>query len=401
MWLKYFQNQNLLMKFFYKFLVVFLFISFCQILVAQKKFIPGYFIDNKKEKINCLIINEGWIYNPTTFRYKIGEKDKVQVGLLAEVKEFCIPNLFKYVRDTVDIDRSSDLLDDNEMSNSSAPEWHRELLFLKVLVEGNNSLYCYEEVNFMRFFFRVKDQNLQQLIYKKFRPGGGVNFLFNKEYINQLEEISSCKEIDKSKVENINYAEKELKKYFLFINECGGDTSIVYGKKARRWFSIKPMVGFNICSLKTGNGIDSSVSNINFNKKSSFTAGVEFEFLFPFKGDKWSFPVQVSTLTYTSSGIKTNGSEANINYNSVNISGGFRRYFFLSENWKFHLELTYTEDIKANPGSFSSGAGFSYKKFSAQIQMFLRKKVINDPYYNYSNKPAFKDVSLTFKYAVL
>lgn len=111
---------------------------------SQVSFEKGYYIDNTNQKINCLIKNVDWKNNPTEFEYKLAENSEPKKTTIKTIKEFGIDNISKYVRSTVNIDRSSESI--NNLSNDKNPIFKEEELFLKVLVEGKATLYQYVKI---------------------------------------------------------------------------------------------------------------------------------------------------------------------------------------------------------------------------------------------------------------
>ena len=101
---------------------------------SQIKFEKGYFIDNTNQRTNCLIKNIDWENNPTEFEYKLSKESKINKSTINLIQEFGIDNISKYVRSTVNIDRSSERI--NKLSNNKNPIFKEEQLFLKVLIEG-------------------------------------------------------------------------------------------------------------------------------------------------------------------------------------------------------------------------------------------------------------------------
>jgi len=366
---------------------------------AQIKFEPGYIINNDNKKIECLVKNQDWVYAPESVAIKANPGDRAQLKAISEIKEFSIPGQFRYIRTTVDIDQLSDLLDDNEMSDIPDPVWKKQTVYLKVLVQGEITLLVYEKTNFTRFFYQLKNRDPQQLIYKRYRPAESLNFKYNKEYIHQLQQISSCKTISENDINQVAYTQNDLVNYFMDINDCMGNPGFVYKRKKQHWFYLKPIIGYNFGSFATGNSLDTSVSNVTFKSSANFMAGLEFEFILPFNTNEWSFPVDISSFSYNATGTKSNGTAAVINYNTIDISGGFRHYFFLNDDFKILLDLRYTKDIKVRIGSLSAGAGLGYKKIYLSTELFLKKRM-DDPYDYFSDHRKFKVWSVSLKYAI-
>jgi hypothetical protein len=131
---------------------------------SQNTFLEGYFIDNSNSKVNCLIKNEGWLNNPTEFKYKNKINSKVKKLTINKVKEFGVLNVFKYQRHNVDIDRSSKKSD--ELDNNKNPVFNKEKLFLKLLIEGKANLYSYEDRGLVRYFLKKNNADVKQLVSK-------------------------------------------------------------------------------------------------------------------------------------------------------------------------------------------------------------------------------------------
>ena len=107
------------------FVFVFLFTSI--LVFSQIKFEKGYFITNSDSRVECFIKNSDWKNSPVTFEYKINESDKASIKSIAEVKQFEIYNQAKYVRRKVQIDQSSNLL--NQLSELRDPEFAEKEVF--------------------------------------------------------------------------------------------------------------------------------------------------------------------------------------------------------------------------------------------------------------------------------
>ena len=70
-----------------------------------------YFIKNNKEKVECLIKNIGWRYTPTQIDYKLASDTEIKTMKLTNIVEFGIYDDSKFIKRTVDIDRSSSDVD--------------------------------------------------------------------------------------------------------------------------------------------------------------------------------------------------------------------------------------------------------------------------------------------------
>ena len=86
---------------------------------SQISYEKGYYIDNNNQKTNCLIKNIDWRNNPTEFEYKLSNNSESQKITIKSIREFGIDKISKYVRSTVNIDVSSDILDN--LSDNKKP----------------------------------------------------------------------------------------------------------------------------------------------------------------------------------------------------------------------------------------------------------------------------------------
>ena len=188
---------------YFNFTIFFLFfISTCTSTFGQITFEKGYFIDNSGRQTDCLIKNLDWKNNPTSFHYKISEQGEVSVKDITEVEVFNIINGAKYIRKTVEINRSSDKT--SELDEKRKVEFNQEQLFLKELVTGPANLYYYEDGSLIRFFYSLNDNKPSQLVYKKYRKEN-FEIAENNEYRQQLNNALNCTEVKQTKIKNLKY----------------------------------------------------------------------------------------------------------------------------------------------------------------------------------------------------
>src|SRR5690606_31090943 len=134
---------------------------------SQISFEKGYYIDNTNTRVDCLIKNADWKHNPTEFEYKLQANGHPQIAIIKSAKEVGIGNIMKYVRSTVNIDRSNESI--MNLSRDKDPEFQEEELFLKVLVDSKATLYQYVQGALQRYFFNRENSNIEQLIFKKYK----------------------------------------------------------------------------------------------------------------------------------------------------------------------------------------------------------------------------------------
>lgn len=368
---------------------------------SQIRFESGYFIDNSGARINCLILNRDWIYNPNFFEYKLSTNaPRLQKGA-DEVQEFGIDQEVKYISARVKIDRSTDNLDDNEISRSFEPEWKEEQLFLKVIVEGEATLYSYQEAGFSRFFFRKAASPIEQLIYKRYKKPEEVNFKYNQGYLNQLFVSVNCMHLPISSFNDILYNSKDLSNWFRRHNQCmDPNATQTTGPRKRKWFSPKILGGIDYVSYKSGQSLIASESAIDYGQKIGLTYGVELECILPFNKNKWSVFLESSTLAYKASGINNSGNDVSIEYYTINLTTGLRYYAFLKNNLKFLLDAGFVKDIKQYKITSAFGAGISTSRIMLEYRFFYQKHNLHG-YFDGSTGDSFQNMFLTLKLALL
>src|SRR5690554_1980903 len=218
--------------------------------ISQTNFETGYFIQTNGDKVACLIKNEDWIGSPTTFTYKLEENGETKVGSIDNVIEFGSAQSFKYIKTKVEIDQSSDNV--NNLSNVRAPIMKEETLFLKTLVEGKASLYFTQRDNIARYFFSMDNGEIRQLIYKRFLVSP-LKMALNERYKQQLATTLSCSSLSARNFEDLQYKTNSLVDLIKKYNNCEDSDFVVFKKNSQKGkfnLSIRPGVTFNSFSFQ-------------------------------------------------------------------------------------------------------------------------------------------------------
>jgi len=301
---------------------------------SQISFEKGYYIDNNNQKIDCLIKNIDWENSPAEFKYKLSANSEPKKASLESVKEFGIYNISKYIRNTVNIDRSSP--DISKMSTVRRPVFEKEQLFLKVLVEGKTNLYQYKQGKLVRFFYNMDSSNIEQLVYKSYRtPDNKIGK--NYEYKQQLWNYLKCPNFKLKKVENLDYEKNELINFFVEYNKCINQEYISYEKKQKKdLFNLSIRPGLNSSTLSIHNTI-SSYGNTDFDNELAFRFGIEGEFVLPFNKNKWAMIIE-PTYQYFKSETEFATLNVKAVYKSIELPVGVRHYFFLNDNSKLFVD---------------------------------------------------------------
>ncbi|MFB9077598.1 hypothetical protein ACFFLS_01190 [Flavobacterium procerum] len=376
---------------------------FCYSLMnAQISFEKGYFISNDNKKTECYIKNVDWNYNPIEFKYKINIEDSnVKTETIANVKEFGINDNNTYQRAKVNIDISSSELE--RLSVNKNPDWKEDLIFLKVLVKGDTSLYQYVNPEMTRFFYETKNSQLEQLVYKEYfdQESTPRTAIENNYYRQQLLNNVKSENITDNDIKRVIYKRESLMKYFLKYNNVSTkeiENTITSANKSIYLLKVTAGVGFSSISIDATGGY----SDVQYDKKTILRMGLEGELILPFNKNKWSLFVNPTYEQYEdqqdfglannrNNGGKTDYS-SEVKYSSIVVPVGARYYFFLNNTSKIFINAGYTLNIggkfkytavllnfDSNPtGSFFTGLGYNFKnKLSAEVRANVRKDLIN------------------------
>ncbi len=319
-------------------LISFLFCVLSISLSAQISYESGYFIDNNGQKTDCFIKNIDWKNNPTEIEYHLAENKLLQAAKIGKIQEFGIINYSKYKRFVVNIDRSDDELNVDKLSNQREPEFTKDTLFLKVLVEGEANLYAYSEGNLKRYFYKKGTGDIEQLIYKKYMLLK-TQLKINESYKQQLFYNVNC-EGSGNDFSNIDYREKDLRQYFINYNRCTGSDVVTYSDNTKKdLFNLTIRPGLNNAYLDLRGGAGGAL-NVNFGSNFGMRYGVEFEFILPFNKNTWSIFFEPMYQTFNSEAI-FQSEKVIAKYNSIEVPVGLRYYAFFDNNNKVYVNGAY------------------------------------------------------------
>lgn len=296
------------------------------------------------EKVDCLIQDYDWERTPTSFNYKLTEDDEKKIGSIDLIKEFGIEDKVKYIRYKGKIDRSSNRIEN--LSNTRSPEFQEEMLFLKVLIEGNAGLFVYNDADLERFFFNINNSEIEPLVYKSYAISTnhiGENVTYKQQLINGLK----CKAISDKQITTLNYDKNSLCKLFSNYNECTSNTYHSFEnkiKKSSNSITLRP--GLNYTSIDVVFG-SHRPGEIDFGGSLSYRMGGEFETLLPFRNGVWAIIIE-PYLQLWNHKAQNAASVLDVKYSSFNVSMGLRRYIPLKEKNKIFINASMNYDIPFN-----------------------------------------------------
>ena len=311
---------------------------------AQITFVKGYFIGNSGQNTSCFIKDYDWENTPSSFEYKLNLDDKeVRTGALETVSEFGIQNSSKYLRKNVTIEHSSDQLE--LLTDSRTPIWKEEIHFLKVLTEGDASLYLYTEKSQPKFFYQTKNTPLTQLIkIVYFSDNSRTSYQTDNKFRQQLYVNLKSDQLVDADFARLAYDEKSLLKVFNKFNKTKVSSSNQEGQKKGSPFAFKFTPSFNKVKMDISDGRSQSEVVHYVNSKVSFKIGVELEYFLPFGKNTWSIFLNPNYEKYSNQAIypsKTYDNYGDIvptsflinsKYTYIEIPIGLRYYAYFNAN---------------------------------------------------------------------
>lgn len=334
-------------KIFYLFIISILltFSSFAQI-----NFEKGYIINNNDERLECFIKNLEWAQSPRKIEYRLSQDSKVQSGTLEDLKSFGIEGEFKYIKETVQIDQSSNNL--ANLKKQRGPIFKEETVFLKVILEGKASLYEYKDNKVLRFFLHLEDKEIEPLVYKRYRSRDKI--AHNSYFKQQLYLNLRNNNITISDVENIDYRFNDIKSVVQKFNGNTTEKTKDYTtKKKKNSFHLSTKFGLSYNGLHIKNS-NSRGQGIEFDNQASVRVGGDFEYVLPYNKNKWGLYIEPTYQSYTAEKSQQTtdvvGRVINysVKYNSIELPLGVRYYSYLNENLKLYFGLAYILDYSFN-----------------------------------------------------
>ncbi|AWA30024.1 hypothetical protein HYN48_08000 [Flavobacterium magnum] len=249
---------------------------------AQNAYEAGYYIDNYGTKKIGFVENNYWSNTPSLIKFK-ADAQSVEKSLdVKDVREFGIGETIKYVRETVDIDlRRTTIMKENNSMNGN-PEYVKKMIFLKVLIEGDASLYAYVNDSQPKYFLSTGDGIFKQLFLRVY-VDNDAHEQKNTAYKMQLFEALKCDKLTAADFRRLPYTEKSISDVVRRYNDCRNSESKVYAEKQRKSeVKYSVIAGLGLTTFKVGS-LEGSFEN---GSGSTFVAGAEVSLLLPFNNKR-------------------------------------------------------------------------------------------------------------------
>jgi hypothetical protein len=366
-------------------------------LYSQKNgFEKGYFIDNKNNKVECLIKNEEWNFNPTVFEFKKDENSKSTEISINEFIEVVVGTEYKYKKARVKIDKSTDIF--QNATGTKGLNLVDDYLLLRVNVDGKATLYSYKNELYSRFFYSLNQNEISQLSYKVYYDNELSGYRKNENYKQELLNVLKCDKITQNDIEELEYSTDRLSDIFTKYNVCtGSETNKIEVKKRINTLELYAKVGVGISSLK----YDDGSSTADFGSKTKFRPAIEAEINLSNKRKNYSLLMEFSYQQYNSTGNTGNGTfDIKADYNSIDIAIGLRKYILINPKTLFFVNgyLTYPIDGNSEFSNFEVRANVSP---AFGIGCLYNKRYIIDVKYEFGRNILSKYVDLSANYNTL
>lgn len=388
-----------------KFLFFVLFILFSFSSFSQITFDKGYITHQSGKTSEVFIRLDEMAGTPTKISYKISPNGEIKTADISTIKAFGIGETHRYIRHTVNIDRSPE--DIKDLSRKRSAEFQEEVLFLRTLLSGENSLLYYKDKEQERFFIKKPDGEVEQLIYKKYSPEGKI-IRTNNRFRQQLSDLLICEDISENILMKLNYNRANLMNIFQKYYECRGSEFQIHYATRKGELNLMVKAGVNFTNF----GMKQDVYNIveDFQYEIDPRIGLEIEYIFPMVNQKIAVYMEPSFSMYdaekeiiiaTSEAIPSNPNASggyralvNMKYHILDLPLGLRYYLYLDKanhskmfvNAGASINLLFnSSEIIKSPGNersdfdfnqtwlptFFGGIGYRYnEKISVEVRYF-------------------------------
>lgn len=351
---------------------------------AQIAFEKGYFITTTGERVEALLHSVTSGENPEAIEYKLLPTEREMRVPIQELKEFGIYERWKYLVATVDFDRIETNLTNIGVNRN--PQFKKETLALRVLIEGKADLFSYELPQQTVFFFRTEQSDIRQLIWKRYKVSQ-LEVRANNLYQQQLWTDVRCN-VTEAELSRLDYDAGSLKKYFTNYNHCSG-ADIGHQDRARRGkFHLDLLAGAGSANMGVkGLRYLTGYPDREFNDSFIPHFGLQLEFLFP--SETYSRGVIISAVHQSFSGKSDKVFNADPEYRSLLLSIGLRQYFFNKQKVRPFVNVLGTFDLRISDDigylelktrstlAPSIGIGLNYKNFALETRYDSRRDIIS------------------------
>lgn len=264
---------------------------------AQVAYERGHYVDNDGERHEGYVLNEGWSDIPTMFKFSPdGRQRSAKTVTVRDASEFGVGDVVKYVRAKVPLDVSRLL--DPAVPRVKEPAREEFITFLRVLIEGEASLYEFEERRITEYYFDAPGLPITPLVYNLYQDKTGATRK-NARYRQQLTTGLHCDREGWQNDSYVKYDDSDLAALFVAYNRCHGvDYDNYFFKSSTSRLRVFAGVGVEHITASYISGTASgrlvlagAPLLIAFDPTLSYTASVTAEYTLPLDDNRWSILV--------------------------------------------------------------------------------------------------------------
>lgn len=358
--------------------------ALCATTVLGQSFQPGYIVDLNGTTINCLIDNREWTTSPSSIQIKANENSEALTVDVDSLTAFSVGR-HRFIHADVRYDSSSQNL--RQLTTTSSPQWTEGRLLLRVVVDGDIDLYHYRTNQLSLFFFKNRQQPIEQLIHKYYYARDLADTtqytrrrLTNATYIDQLRKTLTCRPSANFNSGSTPYRLRALAAAFRDYHRCENAKFKDYTQEGSL-VTLRVRPGVDLSSVKAEDGVGTTVL---FPDLTSLRGGVELELDLPFPRRRWTFIAEPTFQSYRAQ------RPYRLDYQSLEIPVGIRRYFQTSASTSVFLnalmisdfplvyEMDFSRTITLRMTSFrvnfGVGGGINFGKFSLEGRMHTPRR---------------------------
>jgi hypothetical protein len=298
---------------------------------AQIDFKPGFVISRDGQYTECLVEDEGWKNNPFTFRYRLQPDGPVLTGDLDNTLAFGVKGESRYERWELNVDLTLDGM--LHLSRQRAPEYVRDTLFLRLLVEGDVKLYYYETTNIQRFFLGLPGETPRQLVYKTYWASSD-KVAENSVFRRQLEAVLTCNG-NAPDLSNLAYTRRQLLKAYEQYYACNDKAYTVYRSfRDSITFHARALAGLSMGTSDFESGFLPR-QDLQYRPGSAYRIGAELELVTSYQKRKWSLLAEPALQFYHDREVPI-VDVGEVNFQLLELWLGLRHYFYRPDHSAFY-----------------------------------------------------------------
>ena len=198
-------------------LYISLLVLFSVVSQSQSRFSPGYYIDQNNIKHEGFIEDSNPYNNPEKIFFKSSLDENESEILIDYIKEFKIDADYRYVKFNVDYDTEQVVNKSETYIYGKEPKLQKKSVLLKVLVEGEFTLYKAIIDDFIFFFIKnVSEETPKLLIHRKYNLDNSIKE--NNDFRKQLYDDMKSETLEIGDFLKLVYEERELTTVFIKVN---------------------------------------------------------------------------------------------------------------------------------------------------------------------------------------